>query len=113
MINFEDINPNQICSMRSYAREVSGQYTYKEAVWWMGRKAGFHRAYALSNADGFRTAEQIEKSGPFKCKDKKVYLKPHIEIRMSSGHTIVKYFDSEEKLMEFRNNPILKEIKWI
>lgn len=109
------LNVGQICSVTSYMNLYCKYYTYKEEkklLFFTIRKEGFYWRMALHGHE-YMTVEQIEKSGQFVCRDKKVFYKPHLEIQMSSGNVYEKYFETVQELKDFMESDIMKEVKWI
>lgn len=109
------LNAGQICSVKSYTNSYCRYYVYKESkkfLFFTIRKEGFYYTMTLHGHE-YTTVEEIEKSGQFVCRDKKVFYKPHLEIKMSNGEVYEKYFETEQELKDFMESDIMKEVKWI
>jgi hypothetical protein len=110
------LNVNQITSVRSYLKLADHLYVYKKKrkfLFWT-REEGFCNswsAYALFPDMFYK--EDIEKSGKRICVGDTVYFKPHVDIRMSDGCVVTKYFESEEKLTEFAKSDIMAIVNWV
>lgn len=119
-MEFNQLNVQQICSVRSRLNCYSTAYLYKKAkriLFFWRRKEGFYFMRTISSPY-IVTKEDIEKDGKLFCaKDKNgeetVFFKPHLEIRMSNGNIYEKYFETEEALIQFMNSDVMKSVNWI
>ena len=108
------LNLEQICSVKSYVNAINNEYTYKEAIKFLSfciRKEGFYYTFSIMGS-GIVPVEEIEKSGMFIAKDKKVYYKPHLEIKMSNGDIHEKFFETEKELHDFMETPVMRLVNW-
>lgn len=109
------LNVNQISAISSHIDVVCPLYEYKEAYTFMyfwGIKEGY---YYLFSADRpyLVSPSQIENDGPYICKDKKVYYKPYVLIKMVNGDKYEKYFDTETQVADFMNSLVLSKIDFV
>lgn len=103
------INIDQICSIESVLKERNSWYVYKKEIKFLGiklRKEGFY-IY-----DEFIRTEKISENIYLLIEDNKVYLKPHIIMKMSNGELDRKFFETEEDLNVFVYN-LTNRNNWI
>lgn len=108
-------NVNQICSIKSIINKTYKWYVYKKAKKFFGmlyQKEGFYWTYSISG-DIWQSIEEILTDKRLLCIDNKIYFKPHLEIKMSNGDVVAKYFETENDLMEFMESDIMKDVNWI
>jgi hypothetical protein len=103
MIN--KININQICSIKSVTGKYIGypfQYReYERKFFSKDQKEGYYEvSYGYAK---LLTQEQIQNRSNYIFKDKKVFRKPYLKIRMSSGIQHEMFFDTEEEMDRFVN----------
>lgn len=113
-MNSNNINIDQICSVRSYINYVSTVIRYKpkrKYFSFLFPKEGWYKS-SFCSSDVFMTKDEIEKSGILFIENNKVYIYPHIEIKMSNDYTYEKYFKTEKELNDFMDNE-LSSVKWL
>lgn len=109
------INTSQICSVTVFINSRCLHYTYKESrkfLFFTLTKEGYYYLFDLGGPT-YVTVESIEKSGELICRDKKVFYKPHLEMKMSDGSVYEKFFETEDELRSFLNTDTMKGIKWV
>lgn len=108
------LNKDQICSVTICYNDLNSRYKYYEEKrgLFRKRKAGFYYTYTLHDPIHFSN-EDIEKDTNLVIKDKEVYYKPNILIRMSDGHSYQLYFETVEELKTYMNKEPMKSIKWV
>ena len=105
------INKDKICVVKIHINEVYDYYKYqKEQGFIFKSKPGFYGNFGYDLHP--TTIEDIEWSGMLFYKDKKVYCKPYVQLRMVNGDNIKYYFNSEKELNEFLEEHI-KGNNWI
>jgi len=96
------INPNEISSIRTVLDSEVVGYEYREEKRFLGirtRKAGFY--YWITLNDYLVTKEELRSKG-FIVFYNSVYYKPSLEITMKNGNTHCKSFYTEKELINFR-----------
>lgn len=78
----------------------------------MLRKEGYYWILTIGEHE-YMSVEEIEKGGRLICKDKCVYYKPHLDIKMSDQKTYTKFFETEKELQEFMETDVMKGVNWI
>lgn|SRR5574343_860872 len=112
------LNVNQICSIEVYTNTICNHYVYKETKSILFgliklRDEGFYETGFYEAGDKYVTVDQIESVGRFVCRDKTVYYKPHVKIKMSNKNSHTMFFDTEDDLRAFLNSNIMKSVNWI
>jgi hypothetical protein len=102
-MEFNKINADQICSVRSFINKICDRYTYeklKKSLCFITRKEGYYSIWSISYNNPL-TKEYIESKGNLFCKYDAVYYKPHLVFNMSDGCIHAKYFNTEIELNNF------------
>lgn len=103
-MNNEIINVKHIVSMSKKIGYYSKHYVYREAknfLFWK-RKEGFY--YTPFGSNTYMTKEEIERGGKYFCENKKVWYKPHIELKLTNDNVRVLYFNTEKELDDYVTN---------
>lgn len=115
-MDFNYININQICSVAGKFVTLTDDYKYKERKPKKGffskeEKEGFYE----ETYDGYiyRTIEQIEHGNNKFVKDRKVFYKPRIVVRMSNQDEYKKIFNSNQEMFEFVCNSPLSKLDFV
>ena len=114
-INVNKLNVEQICSVKIIVNSYSNWYVYKESKKIFSfeyQKEGYYFTMTIEGST-YKTVEEIEKDDRYICKNKRVYFKPHLEIKMSNGNIHKKYFETKEELYDFIDSDVMKGIKFI
>ncbi len=101
-MDFDKINADQICSVKSVINEKCNEFTHKKQIKifsFLLQKEGYYKWGHPSHT--LMTKEEIESKYECFCKDEIVYLNTHLEIKMSNGNIHTKFFKTEEDLKEF------------
>lgn len=109
------LNVEQICSIKICLDMYNSNYEYKKAIKLFSftlRKEGFYWKNIIGS-DELKTVEEIEESGKYICKDKRVCFKPHLEIRTSDGRIHEVFFESENQLHNYMNGYGLVRLRLI
>ena len=106
------LNIKQIVSIRSFEKSDYFFLTYKEArgYWFWKTEAGFYDSLFPKSA---KTKEQVEKDGTLIVEGKRVYYRPHVEIKTSDGRKHTKFFKTVDGMKKFLNLPELKYLTFI
>lgn len=107
----KQINAKNIVSLQVFKKYISLHYTWRPAetfLFFFHKKEGF---YDFLNE--FVSEETILKEGNKYIEDKLVYLKPHLDFKMTNDRTYTRYFETVEELDEFMQSPEMKEIPWV
>lgn len=106
------LNINQISAISSHIDVVCHLYEYKEAYTFM-YFWGITEGYYYYDFNKKVSPSQIENDGPYICKDKKVYYKPYVLIKMANGDEYENYFDTESQVTDFMNSLVLSKIDFV
>jgi len=111
----KEINIQQICSVKTYLNLLNNRFEYRKGVKFLFlalRKEGFYDTHDLPTR--FITVDEIQEDDRLICKDKEVYFKLHLEIKMSNGNIHSKYFENQKELDKFKGRIInFFDPKWI
>lgn len=110
------INPEQICIVRVYIKKIDFWYTYKEktkAYWFKKSKPEGFYCHNVLEGEILHPKEFIEYGGKLYCEGKTVYHKPFVNIEMSNGEEVTKYFSSEKDLNSFMESENMKKVRWV
>lgn len=90
------INTEQVCKISKYKNSICYRYRYQpyKKTWFSTQKEGFVKRLLSSK---FYTFDEIDKER-YVIKDNKVYWKPFLELTMSNGEVVSKYFETAEEL---------------
>jgi len=113
-MNVDKLNVSQIWSVKSFIKVECNNYEYlkeRKFLFWVTQKEGYYRGWISDRK--YCTKEEIEAGGKLFCKDKTVFYKPHIEIRMSNQTIHNKFFDTEKELNDFMESDQMKSVVWI
>jgi hypothetical protein len=110
--NVEILNKEQICSVTIILKQTCKWYEYRERkkfLFFTIREEGFYYTYSITG-DVYTKKEEIEENTRLFVDGKKVFCKPHIEIRMSDRTVSTLFFKDEEALNDYVDKVInLKE----
>ena len=120
MKDFNQLNQDQICSVKSCLKYYHKWLQYRSAktfLFFWKQKEGFYYTYTISSPVCY-TTEEIESGNFFGNRNlyvegDTVYYYPHIEITMSNGKVYEKYFKTETELTEYMRSDDMRGIKWI
>lgn len=111
------INVDQIVSIRGYMNLKADTYSYREPstkryfFFWKKEVPGGYQDSLDKIYGHVKTEEEIKAvHSALICKDKVVYWKPHLEIRMSNNNLRTIFFDHEEELRQWVDSIIRKTI---
>lgn len=102
-MNFNKINADQICSVRTYLNLKCNDFIYKKSKKYFSflfPKEGFYYKWVIGSPV-LMSKQEIESKWSLVCKENEVYYLPHIEMKLSNGQTHKKYFRTEEDLKEY------------
>lgn len=111
---YNKVNVSQIVSIKKFLKFFCTYYTWKEEKFFLGfrtRKAGFYYTFTIGQPE-LCSVEDIESEGIYYCKDKAVWYKPHLEIKMADGNKHEKFFETVGDLEDFLNSEELSSVKW-
>ena len=104
------INTEQICSLVIHLNTVCETYVYKKAKYIFGYNIRLEGYY-----DGHKyvSVEEIEQNSDLICRDKKVFFKPYVSMKLSNGEQFTEDFETENELNEYINREEVRKIIWI
>lgn len=114
-MKIDQINANQICSVRSFVNTKCKFYKYKSEIKILGivfRREGYYYTMTL-HGDEYITEEEIISDGTLFCEGEVVYYKPHLEIRMSNQENRTFFFPNQYGLEMFMDTDRMRAINWI
>jgi len=114
-MKIDNINANQICSVKSYIEVVDSSYIFKKGIKFLGitiLKEGFYYRYGHMDYQ-HESNEDIESDGTRICTDTEVLYAPHLDIKTSDGVMHTKYFKNKEMLFAFMDSDQMRSINWI
>ncbi len=101
-MDFDKINADQICSVKSHINKICDEFTYKKQIKifsFLLQKEGYYKWGHPSHT--LMTKDEIESKYHCFCKNELVYLNPNLVIKTSDGYIHNKFFKNEEDLKEF------------
>lgn len=114
-IGIDKLNVDCICTAQSFIDKRDFRFKYRESkrryLFWI-KKEGFYYT-EIFGREVFKTKEQIEKNTLLICKEKEVYMRPHLDLYLSNRTTITIPFETEKELFDFMETEPIKSINWI